>query len=222
MEEGSSFWNQNLTWRTLFCAMVSTFTLNLLLSGFSEGSWGKFNSPGLVNFGSFTSDGLTGFTLVHLPFFLLMGLIGGCLGGLFNALNAKLTLLRLRVLKGRAWLRWLEALAVVLLTSVASFVLPYLFGYCGPATENLEDVNFFCPSGQFNHMASLFFTPQETAIRRLFHSKTDFHRLTLWTFFVFYFLLACVTYGVAVSSGIFVPSLLTGAAYGNLIGSILK
>ena len=35
-----------LTWRSFFCAMVSTFTLNVFRTGVLEGRWDNVDSPG--------------------------------------------------------------------------------------------------------------------------------------------------------------------------------
>ena len=51
LEEASSFWSMELTWRSFFCAMVSTFTLNIFVSGADDGHWDNVNSPGLITFG---------------------------------------------------------------------------------------------------------------------------------------------------------------------------
>ena len=42
--------------------------------------------------------------------------------------------------------------------------------------------------------------------------------LTLSLFATLYFLLSCLTYGLSVSSGVFIPALLSGAAWGRLVG----
>jgi H+/Cl- antiporter ClcA len=56
LEEASSFWSMELTWRTFFCAMVSTFTLNIFNSGVIYGTWMNVNSPGLITFGGFQQN----------------------------------------------------------------------------------------------------------------------------------------------------------------------
>ncbi|XP_065817558.1 H(+)/Cl(-) exchange transporter 6 isoform X2 [Labrus bergylta] len=148
LEEGSSFWNQALTWKVLFCSMSATFTLNFFRSGINFNKWGSFQLPGLLNFGEFKLSGV-------------------------------------------------------------------------------EDINstirqFFCTNKTYNDMATLFFNPQEAAIHQLFHQDGNFSPVTLSVFFLLYFLLACWTYGVSVPSGLFVPSLLCGAAFGRLVANILK
>ena len=49
-----------------------------------------------------------------------------------------------------------------------------------------------------------------------------FSPVTLALFFILYFSLACWTYGISVPSGLFVPSLLCGAAFGRLVANVLK
>lgn len=51
--------------------------------------------------------------------------------------------------------------------------------------------------------------------------KGSYNPLTLGLFTLTYFFLACWTYGLAVSAGVFIPSLLIGAAWGRLCGILL-
>uniref|UniRef100_A0A4W6CS89 Chloride channel protein n=1 Tax=Lates calcarifer TaxID=8187 RepID=A0A4W6CS89_LATCA len=241
LEEGSSFWNQALTWKVLFCSMSATFTLNFFRSGINFSKWGSFQLPGLLNFGEFKCpDGDKNchlWTAVDLAFFVLMGVAGGLLGALFNCMNKCLAKYRIRHIHPKAkFIRVLESLLVTMVTTVVIFAASMLLGECrdlsSPTTHNTtfsgsEDINstirqFFCTNKTYNDMATLFFNPQEAAIHQLFHQDGTFSPVTLSVFFLLYFLLACWTYGVSVPSGLFVPSLLCGAAFGRLVANILR
>ncbi|XP_012640786.1 H(+)/Cl(-) exchange transporter 6 isoform X2 [Microcebus murinus] len=244
LEEGSSFWNQGLTWKVLFCSMSATFTLNFFRSGIQFGSWGSFQLPGLLNFGEFKCSDSDKkchlWTAMDLGLFVVMGVIGGLLGAIFNCLNKRLAKYRMRNVHPKPKLvRVLESLLICLVTTVVVFVASMVLGECRQMSFSkhvrndsyqqvrTEDVNssmktFFCPNDTYNDMATLFFNPQESAILQLFHQEGTFSPVTLSLFIVFYFFLACWTYGVSVPSGLFVPSLLCGAAYGRLVANILK
>jgi chloride channel 7 len=92
LEEGASFWNQSLTWRIFFSSIVSTFTLNVVLSTY-HGRPGDLSYAGLLNFGKFEN---ISYEMFELPTFVIMGVIGGLLGSLFNHINYKLTVFRMR------------------------------------------------------------------------------------------------------------------------------
>ncbi|XP_034091839.1 chloride transport protein 6 [Gymnodraco acuticeps] len=241
LEEGSSFWNQALTWKVLFCSMSATFTLNFFRSGINFNKWGSFQLPGLLNFGEFKcpdeDKNCHLWTVVDLAFFVLMGVVGGLLGALFNCMNKTLAKYRIRNIHPKAkFIRVLESLLVAMVTTVVIFAASLLLGECrdlySPTTHNTtlsgsEDINstirqFLCTNKTYNDMATLFFNPQEAAIHQLFHQDGTFSPVTLSVFFLLYFLLACWTYGVSVPSGLFVPSLLCGAAFGRLVANILK
>ena len=65
-----------------------------------------------------------------------------------------------------------------------------------------------------------FQTPEQS-VRSLLHDPNGSHKIsTLALFFVVYFLLNCWTYGLSISAGVFIPCLLTGAAWGRLTGSL--
>ena len=233
LEEAASFWSISLTWMVFFCAMLSTFTLNLWkVAADPSKSFG-----GLISFGPPTSQP---YRVWETPFFLVLGVVGGLVGALFNALNAKLSHWRRDFLAsrplGRMWYRALEAVAVSLLTATLAFWLPVIFNECAPipqpndeaakhalgANGELYYIKFKCNNGTYNQMASAIFGGSEVVIKGFFHNTASVDPLMLVVYFFVIFFLACLTYGIAVPSGLFVPCILTGCAYGRLWGELLR
>ncbi|XP_068700527.1 H(+)/Cl(-) exchange transporter 6-like isoform X2 [Montipora foliosa] len=231
LEEGSSFWNQALTWRSFFCSMASTFTLNFFLSGILGYEWGSFNQPGLLSFGVFSCSKAVEkcnlWNIQDLLIFIGMGFVGGLLGAWFNQLNKHLTVHRLLNINLRPkYVRILEVLLVACITTSVAFFSPIYLAYCKTlpvGSRNTSDTkDYFCQKGEYNDMATLFFTSQESAIRQLFHLDGEFSLTSLGIFFICFYFLACWTYGASVPSGLFVPCLLCGAAYGRFVGELCR
>uniref|UniRef100_A0A8D0CWD7 Chloride channel protein n=1 Tax=Sander lucioperca TaxID=283035 RepID=A0A8D0CWD7_SANLU len=218
LEEGASFWNQMLTWRIFFASMISTFTLNFFLSIYHKNP-GDLSNPGLINFGRFESDVRNS----HCVFFQLY-VVCGLLGALFNLLNYWLTIFRIRYVH-RPCLQVMEAMLVAAVTATVSFTMIYFSNDCQPlGPEHTEEypLQLFCADGEYNSMATAFFNTPERSVRSLFHNQPGtYNPLTLGLFTLTYFFLACWTYGLAVSAGVFIPSLLIGAAWGRLFGILL-
>uniref|UniRef100_A0A672TPR6 Chloride channel protein n=1 Tax=Strigops habroptila TaxID=2489341 RepID=A0A672TPR6_STRHB len=263
LEEGASFWNQFLTWRIFFASMISTFTLNSVLSVYHGNAW-DLSSPGLINFGRFDNEKM-GYTIQEIPIFIFMGVVGGILGALFNALNYWLTMFRIRYIH-RPCLQVVEAMLVAAVTATVGFVMIYCSRDCQPiqgstvayplqvgdagecwglnsetrpcwvlwhwtsqpsGSDASNSVFFplqlFCADGEYNSMATTFFNTPEKSVVNLFHDAPgSYNPMTLGMFTLMYFFLACWTYGLTVSAGVFIPSLLIGAAWGRLFGISLS
>ncbi|NXV45879.1 CLCN7 protein, partial [Uria aalge] len=191
LEEGASFWNQFLTWRIFFASMISTFTLNSVLSVYHGNAW-DLSSPGLINFGRFDNEKM-GYTIQEIPIFIFMGVVGGILGALFNALNYWLTMFRIRHTRCEG--------------------LP-LLGLCrGTAAV--------CSPMAAAHRGALWAAAPALTLHPL-STSGSYNPMTLGMFTLMYFFLACWTYGLTVSAGVFIPSLLIGAAWGRLFGISLS
>lgn len=217
LEEGASFWNQSLTWRIFFASIVSTFTLNVVLSTY-HGRPGDLSYAGLLNFGKFEN---ISYDLFELPTFVIMGVIGGLLGSLFNHINYKLTVFRMRNIHAR-WMRVMEAVIVAAFSATLGFMMMYFLNDCKPLGEDPTNnpIQMYCGDGEYNAVAAIWFQTPEASVRSFFHDPPGSHKdISVGVFFIFYFLLSCWTYGLSVSSGLFIPSLLTGAAWGRLFGS---
>ncbi|KAF2903405.1 hypothetical protein ILUMI_02783 [Ignelater luminosus] len=215
LEEGTSFWNQGLTWRTFFASVISTFTLNVVLSTY-HGVPGILNFPGLLNLGQFERFS---YQIYEIPIFILMGCIGGFLGALWNHLNFKLSVWRVKYIRNK-FLKVIEACLVAALTATVGFLMMYLINDCKPLGQDPTKypTQMYCGDGEYNVLASIWFQTPEASVRSLFHDPPNTHNaLSLGVFVVFYYILSCTTFGLACSIGLFIPTLLTGAAWGRLL-----
>ncbi|VFQ97526.1 unnamed protein product [Cuscuta campestris] len=125
----------------------------------------------------------------------------------------------------------LLSLSVSLLTSICLYGLPFLAKCkpCDPSqthspcpanggTGNFKRFN--CPKGYYNDLATLLLTTNDDAVRNIFSINTpkELDTSSLAIFFVLYSILGLVTFGIAVPSGLFLPIILMGSAYGRLLG----
>ncbi|XP_052860181.1 H(+)/Cl(-) exchange transporter 7 [Anopheles cruzii] len=218
LEEAASFWNQSLIWRTFFASIISSFTLNLILSAYHGLS--SFRYRGLFNLGEFAP---LPFDYFELPIFMLMGVIGGCSGALWNAVNSRLNMFRAHAIRPR-WAKVLEAAFVAVIGATFACLMAYTINDCRPLGNDPTEhpVQLFCQDNEYNAAAALWFQTPEATVKALFHDPPGSHKiLTLAVFVAIYYPLSCVTYGLSVSLGIFIPTLLIGAAWGRLTGTLM-
>jgi chloride channel 7 len=233
LEEGASYWSPSVTWRTFTCSMVALTALMTLNS--VGGTFGRVGFDKLFSFGNFVfEEDRSSYAIYELWVFVAIGAAGGLIGAIFNNVNESITRWRIKQVNISKRRRFLEVMAISTLMSFIMFFSSLKWPTCTPisavfeegATEEKEKlwdklVQFRCEEGEYNEMASLIFAEPGDAIRLLFHlHKHAFSTSCLLAFFLLYISTAVITYGIAVPSGLFVPSLLSGAAFGRLFGNI--
>ncbi|VFQ77174.1 unnamed protein product [Cuscuta campestris] len=231
LEEMASWWRSTLLWRAFFTTAVCAIVLRGLIDVCRRGQCGLFGQGGLIMF-DVTAANIS-YHLVDVPPVLVLAILGGLLGSLYNhILDKVLQMYNLINGKGLAYKMFI-ACFMSILTSCLLFGLPWL-ATCHPcpldASEPCPTIGrsgnykkFQCPPGHYNDLASLFFNTNDDAIKNLFSKNTDseFHHLSMLVFFVTCFFLSIFSYGVVAPSGLFVPVIVTGAAYGRLFGMIV-
>lgn len=231
LEEVATWWRSALLWRTFF----STATVVVVLRGFIEvcrnGRCGLFGEGGLILFD--VSDVTVRYHVGDLLPVTLVGVIGGVLGSLYNHLLHKvLRLYNLINEKGRL-AKLALALAVCVFTSAGLYLLPFAvpctpcdpaFGDACPTTGKSGNFKQFnCPAGHYNDLASLLHATNVDATRNIFSTVTagEFRLDSLLIFFAIYCVLGLFTFGIAVPSGLFLPIILMGSAYGRILALVL-
>ncbi|CAD6338820.1 unnamed protein product [Miscanthus lutarioriparius] len=231
LEEVATWWRSALLWRTFF----STATVVVVLRGFIEvcrnGRCGMFGEGGLILFD--VSDVTVRYHVGDLLPVTLVGVLGGVLGALYNhVLHQVLRLYNLINAKGRL-AKLALALAVSVFTSAGLYLLPFAvpctpcdpaFGDACPTVGNSGNFKQFnCPDGYYNDLASLLHATNTDATRNIFSTGTagEFRLDSLLIFFAIYCVLGLFTFGIAVPSGLFLPIILMGSAYGRILALVL-
>lgn len=118
----------------------------------------------------------------------------------------------------------MEAVLVAVLTATLACLMMFSINDCRPlgVDPTLHPVQLFCQDNEYNAVAALWFQTPEASVKALFHDPPVSHKmLTLMVFVLVYYPLSCITYGLSVSLGIFIPTLLVGAAWGRVVSIML-
>lgn len=228
LEEVATWWRSALLWRTFFSTAVVVVILRTFIEICNSGKCGLFGKGGLIMFD--VSDVVVTYHVMDAIPITIIGILGGILGSLYNYLLHKvLVVYNLINQKGRIH-KLLLALTVSIFTSVCLYGLPFL-AKCQPCDPSVQEIcptnsrsgnfkQFNCPDGHYNDLATLLFTTNDDAVRNIFSSNAlkEFQPASLLIFFVLYCILGLFTFGIAVPSGLFLPIILMGSAYGRLLG----
>ncbi|RAL39533.1 hypothetical protein DM860_003066 [Cuscuta australis] len=232
LEEAASWWRSALLWRTFFTTAVVAVVLRSFMQFCRSGKCGLFGQGGLIMFD--TNSTVPNYNTADLLAVILIGVLGGILGSLYNYLVDKVLRVYSIINERGPSFKILLVMTISILTSCCSFGLPWL-AWCIPCPPGSEGEcptkgrsgnykNFQCPAGHYNDLASLFLNTNDDAIRNLFSPRDEGEFLisTLFVFFAGVYFLGIVTYGIAVPSGLFIPVILAGASYGRLVGTFLS
>ncbi|KAL5547752.1 hypothetical protein UlMin_002983 [Ulmus minor] len=230
-EEMASWWRSALLWRAFFATAVVAIVLRAFIDICFSGKCGLFGTGGLIMFDVYSAN--ISYHISDVPPVLLLGIVGGILGSIYNFLLDKvLRMYNLINEKGVAY-RILLACSISIFTSCLLFGLPWLAS-CQPcptdATEACPTIGrsgnykkFQCSPGHYNDLASLIFNTNDDAIRNLFSKNTDceFQYSSILIFFVTCYFLSIFSYGIVAPAGLFVPVIVTGASYGRFVGMLI-
>ncbi|XVE98408.1 hypothetical protein REPUB_Repub03eG0104000 [Reevesia pubescens] len=230
LEEMASWWRSALLWRAFFATAVVGIVLRALIDVCLSGKCGLFGQGGLIMFDAYSEN--VSYHLADVPPVLVLGVIGGILGSLYNFLLDKvLRVYNLINEKGIAYKIFL-ACTISIFTSCLLFGLPWLAS-CQPCPSDAAEAcptvgrsgnfkKFQCAPGHYNDLASLIFNTNDDAIKNLFSKNTDseFQHSTMLIFLVTCFILSILSYGIVAPAGLFVPVIVTGASYGRFVGML--
>ena len=227
MEEASSYFDHTMFLKTLAATAVATFCIAV--------HHGNLSDYSIISLGTFHSNNTNIFLnrVEELPLYVLIAVTGGLMGGIFvrcwrflqNLRREKFTHPRVR----NAF-QLCQVAFVSLLTSALTYFIPLICS-CRQIDDDDDYVTklgydpwkthahqFNCKTGEINELAAIFFGSRDEAISAILTDPRQFEVKTLViTGMLFFFLLPL---GVALPSGIFMPTFLIGSSLGGAAGSV--
>ncbi|KAF4656269.1 hypothetical protein FOL47_009049 [Perkinsus chesapeaki] len=236
LEEASTYWRAETTWRAFFGCIIASFTAKHLsaIVDCPDPSVGC-EAPGTY---LEATDTARSFRVWELFVCALVGVFFGLLGALFcggvklvqSHRRAWFHLFSMGKDRRRAW-RVVEVIIVIMMTILLSFGLSWAFFHrCNPAVPNAvigDDgiAGAMCYEGEgggkVNSLAALLMSSRDDAIRFLFSpymGDSEFSAGVLILAAVVIFILTLLTYGLAIPMGLFIPNIMIGACLGRVVG----
>lgn len=211
LEEVSYYFPLKTLWRSFFCALVAAFVLR---------SINPFSNEHMV---MFYVDYTRPWILFELLPFALLGALGGIIGSMFIKFNVRWCYIRKSSILARYPVT--EVLAIALITSLLGYpneftrmnsseLIKLLFSPCG-----IADVSMLCDY-QRN------FTDKLEPSNRIYIAEAGpgvYRSLFFLTLaLIFKFAITVFTFGLAIPTGLFIPSLVMGAITGRIIGVLME
>ena len=232
MEEASSYFDHSLFLKTLSATAVATFCLAVHhgnLSQYSIISLGTFETP---------NENIFLNRVAELPLYILVAIVGGGLGGLFCkgwGLVQSYRKRQFQSMRRRNTWKLTEVALLSILTSTLTYHLPLWPVFCrlvsidddlvsddATNTYRYHAHQFDCPPGHINELADIFFGSREDAIGAILTAPEQFSIWTLFTVSAMFYPLMLLSSGVAIPSGIFMPTFLIGSSLGGVAGLLFQ
>lgn len=216
----ANFWTFDLLWKTFFCTATTCFLLNFMITVYDNGTLSIVNG-GIIKFGEFQKRS---FTFASLIPFVIIGIICGILGAIYVYVNSVLMAkLRKKILTSN-FKRIAECLFWVILSCSIVYFSPNIYPDRCPSQKSkaLELIQYRCPEGTYNPLASLLMNTEGSAIKALFNESFNYNATEMLVFFLIWYVLCMLTYGTFVPSGLFVPGILMGCGLGHWIEQVIE
>ncbi|GMH88946.1 hypothetical protein TL16_g11308 [Triparma laevis f. inornata] len=218
-----------MLWRTLVGTSLATFMIAIY--------FGDLTKYGVLTLDSIDTpnDDVVYNRFAEIPWYALIGTMGGLIGAAFNAFWRYWQGKRSRFYKNKGDLWKIGEVALLsILTSICLFTLPLSWDFVCRSAKDADDDTFYssstdsfghsfnCNTNQTNEMASIFFGSREEAIKNILKNPDEFDERTLLITGLTFLILLSLTFGSAIPSGIFMPTILIGSSLGGYAGIIIK